>query len=100
MGESRINGKVEERERDGLRAQGGAKGGRDRLIKVKGERNRSCGKNMPQVQGYHWFSVLTGRCVSVLRKGLDSCRFSKVNSQSFVLNLLQSLEAYKSSCKK
>lgn len=35
------------RERDGLRAQGGAKGGRDRLIKVKGERNRSCGKNMP-----------------------------------------------------
>lgn len=44
--ESRING--EEEERDGLRACGGAKGGRDRLIRVKGrEKNRSCGKNMP-----------------------------------------------------
>lgn len=45
--EDRINGKVEERERDGLRERWGAIGGRDRLIKVKGERNRSCGKNFP-----------------------------------------------------
>lgn len=36
LSEVRINGKVVERERDGWRESGGAKGGRDRLIKAKG----------------------------------------------------------------
>lgn len=73
--ESRING--EEEERDGLRACGGAKGGREKIDKGKREREKSIlwQEYAPwriKLQDYHWFSVLTGRGVSVLRKRLDS----------------------------
>ncbi len=38
---------VGRREKDGLWERGSAKGGRDRLIKVKGERNRSWARICP-----------------------------------------------------
>lgn len=93
--ESRMNG--EEEERDGLGAWRGRRGGRRQIDKGKREREKSIlwQEYAPwriKLQDYRWFSVLTGRGVSLLRKGLDSCGFLKVNSQSFVVNLLQSLE--------